>query len=347
MTITPSYLINNCAKMTKRKWLEYSVKKSLINQAGRELLIVYSPCVLNLGWLDEWMTIFQERSIKADSYKLDGEPSWNDLIECRSKISSKTRIWGLGGGSVMDLAKLVSVEVCECDRKMNFLRPKKLVQRHKVWLFPTHYSSSSYVSSSATLIRDRHKISGVGLTVEKVFIDPNVLKSVPEKAWIYGSIDTVAHFVEILCSVKSSDSLRIMALTGWWDDYLKALENYDYESLFYLAGFLYGELFELYAVSWPMHHIAHELGPKLELNHGETLALILPLFLRARLKNQIYENLYQLLHSVSNWINMQPISLLSNEQLVIFDNLNLWNEENWFDPNESCNSFEFKEYLRK
>ena len=50
--------------MTKRKWLEYSVKKSLINQAGREL-IVYSPCVLNLGWLDEWMTIFQERSIKS------------------------------------------------------------------------------------------------------------------------------------------------------------------------------------------------------------------------------------------------------------------------------------------
>ena len=44
---------------------------------------------------------------------------------------------------------------------------------------------------------------------------------------------------------------------------------------------------------------------------------------------------------------MQPISLLSNEQLVIFDNLNLWNEENWFDPNESCNSFEFKKYLRK
>ena len=333
--------------MKRLEWLKDSVKTSITSQAGRELLVIYSPCILKLGWLEGWTKIFQERKIKFNCYELNREPEWNDLVECRSKVSSKTRIWGIGGGSVMDLAKLASVDVCECNHKMNFLRPKKLVQKNKVWLFPTHYSSSAYVSSSATLIRDRKKISGVGLTVEKVFIDPKVLKSIPSEAWVYGSIDTVSHFVEILCSVKSSSSLRIMALTGWWDDYLKALGNRDYESLFYLAGFLYDGLFELHSVNWPIHHLAHELGPKLELGHGETLALILPLFLKARLQNPVYENLHSLLQSVNDWINMQAVRPLNDKQMTIFDNLNLWNKENWYDPNESSSSLEYKGYLRK
>jgi len=333
--------------MTRLKWLKDSVKNSIASQAGKELLVIHSPCVSKLGWMNKWVKIFQERRIQFNFYQLDKEPHWDHLVECRSMVSSKTRIWGIGGGSVIDLAKLASVEVHECEQKMEFLRPKKLIQTNKVWLFPTHYSSSAYISSSATLIRDRQKISGVGLTVEKVFVDPNVLKSIPSEAWIYGSIDTVSHFVEILCSVKLSSSLRIMALTGWWDDYLKALENRDYESLFYLAGFLYDGLFELHSVNWPIHHLAHEFGPKLELGHGETLALILPLFLKARLQNPVYENLHCLLQSINDWINMQAVSPLNDKQMTIFDNLNLWNKENWYDPNESSSSFEYKGYLRK
>ena len=345
MTITPSYLINNHANIIKRKWLEQSVKRALTNQVGRELLIIHSPCILNLGWLKEWMDVLHKSNINVCTYMLSGEPHWQDLIECRSKVGPRTRIWGIGGGSVMDLAKLASTEISECDHKMDFIQPKKLIQKQRVWLFPTHYSSSAYVSSSATLIRHEQKISGLGLKAEKVFIDPNVLKSIPKEAWVYGSIDTVSHFVEILCSTNPSNSLRMMSLNGWWHDYMNALEHHDYESLFYLAAFLYSGLFELHSINWPMHHLAHELGPKLELGHGATLALILPLFLKARIQNPLYEKLKNLLILVNNWINLQSISSLNEEQSIIFNNLSLWSQQNWFDPNESFDGFEFKRYL--
>ena len=345
MNRTSSYLIHNHPVLIKRKWLDQSVKISLTSQLGRELLLIHSPSVKNMGWLQDWLDILQTRTVNVITFMLNGEPHWHDLVECRAKLGSKTRIWGIGGGSVMDLAKLVSAEVSECDHKMQFIHPKKLIQKQKVWLFPTHYSSSAYISSSATLIRHQRKISGLGLRSEKVFIDPNVLKSIPIEAWLYGSIDTISHFVEILCSTKPSNSLRIMALHGWWRDYLSALDNNDYEGLFYLAAFLYSGLFELHAITWPIHHLAHELGPKLELGHGTTLALLLPLFLKSRIQNPSYKSVNELLKSVNNWIKLQPIPSLNEEQLIIFNNLNLWGQQNWFDLNESADGYELKRSL--
>ena len=347
MTATPIYSLNNHGLMTRLKWLKDSVKTSITSQAGRDLLLIYSPCISKLGWLESWTKIFQERKIKFNLYQLDKEPHWDNLVECRSLVSSKTRIWGIGGGSVLDLAKLASVEVDECEQKMDFLRPKKLIQTNKVWLFPTHYSSSAYVSSSATLVLDRQKISGVGLTSEKVIVDPDVLISIPNQAWTYGSVDTITHFVEILCSIKPSNSLKLMALMGWWEDYLVALRNRDHDSLFYLAAFLYSDLFILHSVNWPIHHIAHEFGPKIGLGHGEVLALLLPLFLKARLANPAYENYNKILQAVDKWIELQSFNSMDQKQLSIFKNLTLWNKTNWFDPKESQTAYDLKQYLIK
>ena len=97
MTATPIYSLNNHGLMTRLKWLKDSVKTSITGQAGRELLLIYSPCVSKLGWLEGWIKIFQERKIKFNLYQLD-EPHWDNLVECRSLVSSKTRIWELGAG---------------------------------------------------------------------------------------------------------------------------------------------------------------------------------------------------------------------------------------------------------
>ena len=61
MTATPIYSLNNHGLMTRLKWLKDSVKTSITSQAGRELLLIYSPCISKLGWLESWTNISRSK----------------------------------------------------------------------------------------------------------------------------------------------------------------------------------------------------------------------------------------------------------------------------------------------
>lgn len=345
MNLNSPYLLSDHKKITKFNWLDRNKRQSITSQIGQKLLIIYSPCVSRLGWLQGWLDVLSARKIKPTLYSLTNEPTWDDLVRCTELLVPNSRIWGIGGGSVMDLAKLSTVPLRECSKKMDFLRPKKLNQQHRLWLFPTHYSSSAYVSSSATVIRGNCKISGLGLKAEKIFIDPQVLNSIPQEPWINGAIDTVSHFVEILCSTSPLNALRFMALEGWWKDFMNALNSKDFESLFSLSIYLYGDLFPLHSVSWPIHHLAHDLGPKLGFNHGRILKLLLPLFLEARLQNSNLQPCHHLLQEVSNWIGVISDFRISEKDYDSVWDSHLWEEHSWYDSSE-IEEISYKEYVQ-
>lgn len=344
MKLSSSYSLSDHPRITKLSWLDNQKKKLLVNQVGQNVLIIYSPFMARLGWLNDWLEVFTQKQIKPEMYLLAGEPTWEDLQNCQTKIKSNTRILGFGGGSVMDLSKVAATSIVECATKMDFIKPKKLTTKNRLWLFPTHYSSSSYVSSSATLIKAQQKISGVGLSVEKIFVDPQVLETIPHRSWIDGIVDTTSHFIEIFCSTSSSEALRFMALQGWWRDFIRALETRDFESLFSLAAYLYDGLFRLSSVSWPIHHLAHDLGPKLKMGHGHILKLLLPIFLEARLNNHFYDEHNSLLKEINLWLSSKYEVGFSNDDYTAIWISELWNLEGWYDPQESF-KISFKEYL--
>lgn len=345
MNLNSPYLLSDHDKITKFNWLDIDKKRSITTQIGQKLLIIHSPCAVRLGWLQEWLDALSVRNIKPTLYSLANEPTWNDLVKCSQLLVPNCRIWGIGGGSVMDLAKLSTVPLEECSKRMDFLRPKKLNQKHRLWLFPTHYSSSAYVSSSATVIRENCKISGLGLEAEKIFIDPKVLSSITQEPWINGAIDTVSHFVEILCSTSPSTALRFMALEGWWKDFVKALKNKDFESLFSLSIYLYGGLFPLHSVAWPIHHLAHDIGPKLGFNHGKMLNLLLPLFLEARLQNSNLQCYHPLLQKVNDWLGIiSNLKICDNDYDFVWSS-RLWQENHWYDSSE-IEEISYKEYIQ-
>ncbi|RGU95616.1 iron-containing alcohol dehydrogenase [Clostridium sp. AF15-17LB] len=143
-----------------------------------------------------------------DSYG-KGEPTdgMMDALAADFRSSGCTRITAIGGGAVIDMAKLLVLDG-EASAKDIFRKKVDLKKKFPLIAVPTTCGAGSEVSSvSITEMTDLH--SKLGLAADELFPDdavliPQLLSELPYSFWATSAIDAFIHAIESFVSPKAN-----------------------------------------------------------------------------------------------------------------------------------------------
>jgi len=145
-------------------------------------------------------------------YYIDGsneEPKTSQIDELRDEIlSSKglpAGIVGIGGGSIMDIAKALSLMVTNEGSSVLY-QGLNLIKKPGIYHVgvPTISGTGAECSMTAVLSGPEKKL---GLKCEwtvfnQVVLDPDLIASVPNDQWFYTGMDTYIHCIESATGIK-------------------------------------------------------------------------------------------------------------------------------------------------
>lgn len=210
-----------------------------------------------------------------------GEPS-NELID---KIINSIdhnkykRIIAVGGGSLVDIAKLLTLKNVNkstdlFEKKIPIIKEKKLI------IVPTTCGTGSEVTN-ISIAEIKEKKTKMGLAVDELYADyavliPELIKGLPYKFFVYSSIDALIHGVESFVSPKSNNYTEIFSINAIRliiNGYKKILQKgieyrleiiEDFLIASNYAGIAFGN-----AGTGAVHALSYPLGGNYHVPHGE------------------------------------------------------------------------------
>ncbi|WP_294468260.1 4-hydroxybutyrate dehydrogenase [uncultured Anaerofustis sp.] len=221
-----------------------------------------------------------EAQIKFYETYGQGEPSDEKVERIYKDITgTPKRIIAIGGGSVLDIAKLfclrrVTPVVDLYEGKFEPIKDKELI------LVPTTCGTGSEVTNIAILeligLGTKKGLSSKEMFADSAVLIPELLKGLPFKVFASSSIDALIHAVESALSPNGNEITRIfsykaieMILKGYTlirkkgEDYMvELLDEFSLASL--LAGIAFSN-----AGCAAVHALSYPLGAKYHVPHGE------------------------------------------------------------------------------
>ena len=153
------------------------------------------------------------RAIFQEEYG-SGEPTdvMTDAIIKEAAKYSYDRIFAIGGGTVIDIAKVLCVSNGESIDSL-YENKDSLKKRHPLVIVPTTCGTGSEVTNIAIINRTRMGVK-MGLTSPELFADdavlvPELLGTLPFKVFATSSIDALVHAVESSLSPKATDYTKL------------------------------------------------------------------------------------------------------------------------------------------
>ncbi len=197
---------------------------------------------------------------------------------------------GIGGGSALDVAKAIGGLACVDEPCAAFFAGKPMPDRGApVIAVPTTAGSGAEVTFNSVLTDPagplKQSIRGDGLLPAVAIVDPELAASLPPQTTARCGMDALTQAIEAYWSIHASsltDALALQAirlisanLVAAFDrgDNMEAREALSYGSL--LAGMAFAS-----ARLGAVHGMAHPLGVRSHLPHGEVCAILLPHVMR-------------------------------------------------------------------
>ena len=204
----------------------YSVKPKIVAEAlskesiesfgiGSEVLILVSKTVKKKFGLE---TLFEELGSTRNFYVFDHirpDAPFEDLDGVLKKMGNRrpTDILAIGGGSIIDAAKTLSVSFSGIDYKDIFYKRAELPEEKiKVLAVPTTAGTGAELSFGAIIYDSENRIKG-GIRGEKiqpngVLIDARLHNACPAKLKAEVGFDCLTHAVETYISKKSNPIVK-------------------------------------------------------------------------------------------------------------------------------------------
>ena len=220
------------------------------------------------------------------------EPSVNDFKQTlnAARQFGADSVVGVGGGSVLDVAKLVAALV-ESEQQVEDLFGIGFVKQRGKWFacMPTTAGTGSEVSPNAILLDERDNmkkgIVSPHLMADAAYIDPKLTWSVPAKITAETGMDALTHCLEAYTNKFAHPVVDVYALQGIRliaANLLRAVKNgNDIEAREALAlGSMYGGLCLGPVNTAAVHALSYPLGSEFHLSHGLSNAILLPAVMR-------------------------------------------------------------------
>ena len=216
------------------------------------------------------------------------EPTVNDFhtIVDKAREFQADSVIGVGGGSVLDLAKLVAT-LLYSDQQVEQLFGTGLVKQRGVWFacIPTTSGTGSEVSPNAILLDENDNLKkGIvspHLMADAAYIDPQLTWTVPAKVTAETGMDALTHCIEAYTNKFAHPLIDVYALNGIRliaANLLKAVKNgKDQEAREALSlGSMYGGMCLGPVNTAAVHALSYPLGGMFHLSHGLSNAILLP-----------------------------------------------------------------------
>lgn len=211
-----------------------------------------------------------------------GEPT-DTMVDAIIKVASEKsfeRVIAIGGGTVIDIAKVLSISGSKSVDEL-YEHKDELKKEHTLIIIPTTCGTGSEVTDIAIINRTRLGVK-MGLTGEPLYADyavliPELLNRLPLKVFATSSIDALVHAVESSLSPKATAYTKLMGykaiemIIGGYrklaDSGMEQLptlmENFLVASN--MAGFAFGT-----AGCAAVHALSYPLGGTYHVPHGES-----------------------------------------------------------------------------
>src|SRR5678809_205253 len=217
--------------------------------------------------------VLQDESIIA-------EPSFSDFEKLMKKITpfDPDVVIGIGGGSVLDIAKLVAAQLDNKQTLKDYVGIGLLKGRKKKLIcVPATSGTGSEVSPNAILVDDndgqKKGIISPYLVPDLVIVDPLLTISVPPSITAATGIDALTHCLEAYTNKFAHPIIDLYAYEGMkliCSNIVQAVQNgHDEEARTAVAlGSLYGGICLGPVNTAAVHALSYPLGSMFHLPHG-------------------------------------------------------------------------------
>ena len=215
------------------------------------------------------------------------EPTFDDFNTTleRAKTFNADSIVGIGGGSVLDVAKLVAAQLKNSQTLDEIKGIGNLKERTTyVACIPTTSGTGSEVSPNAIFVNNQGEKIGIispFLVPDAAYIDPVLTVSLPKNVTAATGIDALTHCLEAYTNKFAHPFVDLYALEGIRiiAKYLKRAcdDGNDLEARKQVAlGSMYGGMCLGPVNTAAVHALSYPLGVEFHIPHGLSNALLLP-----------------------------------------------------------------------
>ncbi len=250
--------------------------------------------------VDELSAALKESGIDTQSLTYSfGEPTidyFEELLKS-TKAYGPDCIVGIGGGSVLDTAKLLAAMADKNESVRRFFGKNLLPERNiKLICIPTTSGTGSEVSPNAILLDEKtnEKIGTISpfLIPDACYIDPCLTVGLPPSITAETAMDALSHCIEAYTNKFSHPIVDNYALAGIrfitanLEAAYKDGSNLDARAALSL-GSMYGGLCLGPVNTAAVHALSYGLGGKYHVAHGLANAMLLPGVMKFNLESDI------------------------------------------------------------
>lgn len=253
----------------------------------KKLFVLTAPPIVPL--IEETLGGLKAVGIAVEVFdQITAEPTLNDfnrIVDVARRFGADS-VAGIGGGSVLDVAKLVAA-FAQSEQQAADCFGTGFIQKKGLWLacLPTTAGTGSEVSPNAILLDERdHLKKGIVspyLIADAAYVDPKLTWTVPAKVTADTGMDALTHCIEAYTNKFAHPAVDIYALQGIRlisQNLLRAVrDGKDVEAREALAlGSLYGGLCLGPVNTAAVHALSYPLGGEFHIPHGLSNAILLP-----------------------------------------------------------------------
>ena len=268
--------------------------RRIVDIGHTDILVVTDKALKELGLAERALAPLADVGVNLHWYAgVEPDPTFAHVTEGAevSRAAGCTAIVAVGGGSSMDAAKIIA-----CTRTSDD-SPDKWVGLNKVpddvlpiYAIPTTSGTGSEATMGA-VIKDpeeklKHIIVGEDLLPQAVALDPDLLLGLPVPVTAATGIDALTHGIEAYICIwdrgtrKENGRLAIQGVFRWLERAVQHPQDAEARQGMAVAAYHAGIAINQVGVG-NVHAIAHQLGARYGIPHGQANALALPHVLKA------------------------------------------------------------------
>lgn len=254
----------------------------------KRLAVFTDQGIKNAGLLDLPMAEVKKAGVEV--IVLDDLPAEPSYLEAQKlvdqcKASGANFIMAVGGGSVMDTAKLASILMTDAYGIRELLdTPGRARKCIKTLMIPTTAGTGSEATPNAIVAVPEKQLKvgivNANMIADYVILDAMMIKKLPRKIAAATGVDALAHAIECFTSNKAnpfSDLFALQALDMILNNIERACDDPDAmeaKNQMQLASFYAGVAIAASGTT-AVHALSYPLGGKYHIAHGVSNAILL------------------------------------------------------------------------
>ena len=258
---------------------------------AHRVLVVTDPGITRIGLLDSVLPALAKAQVAAEVFdQVEADPPESVVLAAveQAKAMQAEQIIGFGGGSSMDVAKLVALLAHpNCTQTLQDIYGVGNARGQRLPLIqvPTTAGTGSEVTQIAIITTGATTKMGVVspiLLPDLALLDADLTLGLPAHVTAATGIDAMVHAIEAytsklkknpLSDMLAREALRLLA--GNLDAVVQDGQNREARQAMLLGALLAGQAFANAPVA-AVHALAYPLGGHFHIPHGLSNALVLP-----------------------------------------------------------------------